>query len=256
MQNALKDRVILVFGATGRVGGDVCRVIAAQGAVTGVHCSHNRARALELAEEIRRAGGVAVPLQADASSETEVAACVGRMKEQFGRVDGVVDLIHKDKSFRPAEVAEMTWEDFAPHIEAMKAYFNICKAVIPVMRAQKYGRIVFLSGGLSYRFVEGCAPFSAIKAGLNAFSKTLAKEEGKNGITVNIVAPGKIQTEIQNTGNQWEEIERKQMENIPIRRFATPRDIGNAIVSFLLPESGNITGQTIFLAGGEIMPMP
>ena len=256
MENALKGQRIIVFGATGRVGGDVCRVIAAQGATVGIHCSRSREKALSLAEEIRHAGGRAVLLQGDASVAEEVRLCVKKMQQECGGIDGVVDLIHKDKSFVPARIADMEWNDFDPHIEAMKAYFNICKAVIPVMRKNHYGRIVFLSGGLSCRFMEGCAPFSAVKAALNAFSKTLALEEGKNGITVNIVAPGKIRTEQKNAGSQWEELERRQMEHIPLCRFALPVDIGNAIVSLLLPENGYITGQTLFLAGGEIMPMP
>lgn len=256
MQNALNGQVILVFGATGRVGGDICRVLASQGAAVGVHCSRNRRKALELADEIRRAGGRAEALQGDALEASEVEECVRRMKNIYGRIDGAVDLIHKDKSFRPALVADMTWEDFEPHIEAVKAYFNICKAVLPVMREQKYGRILYLSGGLSFRFLEGCAPFSAVKAGMNAFSKTLALEEGKNGITVNVIAPGKIQTEQRNAGEDWEKLEQQQLRNIPIGHFVTPRDIGNAMVPLLLPENGNITGQTIFLAGGEIMPMP
>ena len=73
----------------------------------------------------------------------------------------------------------MVWDDWQLHIEALRIHFELCKAVLPQMRTQKYGRIVFLSGGLAYRYYSGCAAFSTIKAGLNAFCKCLAREEGR-----------------------------------------------------------------------------
>lgn len=252
----LNGDVVIVFGATGRVGGGVCRVLAEQGARVAVHCMHSRMKAEQIVKEIKAAGGEAMVVQGDVSNESEAAACVQEVIQAFGKVDGVFDLIHRDKEFEPAAVTDMTWNDWEVHIQAMKAYFHICKAVIPVMRKQKYGRIVFLSGGLTFRFLPGCAPFSAVKAGMNAFSKTLALEEGKNGITVNVIAPGKISAGDQNAGDEWLALERKQMENNPVGRFATPEDIGQAAVNFLRRESSYITGQTLFLAGGEIMPMP
>ncbi len=118
--------------------------------------------------------------------------CVGEACGFLGRVDGVVNLIHRDKEFEPCRAADMSWKNWEPHVEAMQAHFHVCKAVIPYMRKQQYGRIVYLSGGLSCRFFEGCAPFSAVKAGMNAFSKTVALEEGKYNITVNTVAPERL----------------------------------------------------------------
>ena len=91
---------------------------------------------------------------------------------------------------------------------------------------------------------------------MNAFSKTVALEEGKYNITVNTVAPGKIAASGQNRGGDWDGIEKKQMEANPLGRFASPEDIAYAIMVFLIPENGYLTGQTIFAAGGEIMPMP
>lgn len=256
MEGALKGKKIIVFGATGRVGIRVCMAISRQGADVAVHCNHGLKRAEQIAETIISEGGNAIVVQGDVTVEEQAARCVRQAVDRFGRIDGVVNLIHRDKEFEPSPVADMTWENWEPHIDAMKSYFHICKSVLPYMRKQQYGKIVYLSGGLSFRFFEGCAPFSAVKAGMNAFGKTLALEEGKNHITVNAVAPGKIYTSQQNKGDEWNELEEQQLKKNPLGRFATPDDVANAIIMFLMPENDYMTGQTIYLAGGEIMPMP
>lgn len=259
MRDALKDQVIIVFGATGRVGEGVCTYLAEQGAVILAHYCSNQAKAEKIVQTIVNAGGRAQAIQADVTDPAAVHACLARVVERWGRIDGVVNQIHRDKEFKPTSVAEMEWTNWESHIEAMKAHFLICKEVIPYMRRQHYGRIVYVSGGLSFRFFEGCSPFSAAKAGMNAFCKTLALEEGKNGITVNVIAPGKIAQfdgGAENPPTLWQDLERRQLENNPIGRFCTPKDVASAAMVFLLKESGYLTGQTLFLAGGEIMPMP
>ena len=256
MRFALEGRKVIVFGATGRVGETVCEILATQGADIGVHCNRGRDKADRVAERVRTMGCKAVVIQGNAADEEDVQRCVREACDFLGRIDGVVNLIHRDKEFEPCKVSDMSWKDWEPHVEAMKAHFHICKAVIPYMRKQQYGRVVYLSGGLSCRFFEGCAPFSAVKAGMNAFSKTVALEEGRSNITINTVAPGKIAAPGKNLGRDWEGLERKQLQANPLGRFASPEDVAYAIMVFLIPENGYLTGQTIFAAGGEIMPMP
>ena len=112
-----------------------------------------------------RQSGKDSTIQGNAADEADMHRCVREAYDFLGRVDGVVNLIHRDREFEPCKAADMSWKDWEPHVEAMQAHFHICKAVIPYMRRQQYGRIVYLSGGLSCRFFEGCAPFSAVKAG-------------------------------------------------------------------------------------------
>lgn len=256
MKFALEGRNVIVFGATGRVGETVCEILAKQGAGIAVHCNRRREKADRVAERVRTLGCKAVVIQGNAADEGDMHRCVKKACDCLGHIDCAVNLIHRDKEFEPRNVSDMSWEDWEPHVEAVKAHFHICKAVIPYMRKQRYGRIVYLSGGLSCRFFEGCAPFSAVKAGMNAFSKTVALEEGRYHITVNTVAPGKIDVSGRNLGGEWEELERKQLQANPLGRFASPEDVAYAILVFLIPENGYLTGQTIFAAGGEIMPMP
>lgn len=258
MSDALSNQVAVVFGATGRVGPSVCYALAATGMKVVVHYFCNREKAEEIVRSIVRRGGYACTMQADVTEESSMEACVKQIIEGFGRIDAVVNHVHRDKEFTPVLVADMEWENWGSHIEAMKANFLICKHVVPYMRQQRYGRIVYISGGLSYRFFKGCSAFSAAKAGMNAFCKTLALEEGCHNITVNVVAPGKIvrpNEALTEVSGNWKELEAKQLENIPLCRFATAEDVANVVVNFVGPGSSFVTGQTVFL-GGEIMPMP
>lgn len=126
------------------------------------------------------------------------------------------------------------------------------------MRRQQYGRIVYVSAGLSKRLFAGCSAYSTIKAGLNAFSKTLAVEEGKHGITVNIVAPGKVVPldgrAATDNPEDWEDMNRQCLDNSPLGCPATSADVAQAVLFFASPQASGITGQTLFVAGGEIMP--
>lgn len=259
MEQALKNQTILVFGATGRIGQTVCRHLAAQGADIVCHYHSNRKRAEELVRQIVACGARALACQADLTQESEVKQCYEHAFRTFHRISGIVNLVHGEQEFTPVKIADMAWAHWQQHLDAMKAHFLLCREAIPYMREAHYGRIVYVSGGLSCRFFEGCSPYSSSKAAMHAFCKTLALEEGRSGISVNIVAPGKVVREGEHGGEvsgNWEEMEKKQLENIPFGRFCTAQDVASAVLSFLVPETVYITGQTVFLTGGEIMPMP
>lgn len=259
MERALEQQTIVVFGATGRIGRAVCLLLAEQGANVVCHYHSNRKRAEEIAELVETHHGRALAVQADVTREEEVIRCYRTAFEAFHQISGIVNLVHGEQEFVPVEIAEMEWGHWQQHMDAIKANFYICKQVLPYLRAAHYGRIVYVSGGLSCRFFKGCSPYSSSKAAMHAFCKTLALEEGGHGISVNIVAPGKVVREgeqVGETSGNWEEMEKKQLENIPCGRFCTPEDVAAAVLSFLLPETVYVTGQTVYLAGGEIMPMP
>ena len=247
-----KQQITIVFGATGNVGAGVCRELAKAGHTVIVHYFHNQAKAQRLVEEIEALGGTARAIQADVREEEQVQALVEQVADEYGAVHTAVNFIHRD-DYQPKEVADMEWEDWQCHLEAMRVHFNVCKALLPVMKRQQYGRIVYISGGLAYRFFKGCAAYSAAKAGMNAFSKTLASEVGKDHITVNIVAPGKVVCGEERGEARFQE---DHVSNCPLGRFTSPSDIAGAILFFASPAAENVTGQTIYVSGGEIMPMP
>jgi 3-oxoacyl-[acyl-carrier protein] reductase len=176
--------------------------------------------------------------------------------EQTGGLHVLVNTVHGQ--FTPKPIAEMSWTDWSVHLDALKAQFLVCQAVLPSMREQRYGRIIYISAGLSKRLFRGCSAYSTVKAGLNAFCKTLAIEEGRYGITVNIVAPGKVVPddgrEPTDNPEDWEALNRQSMSKAPLGREATANDVADAVVYFASRQAGGITGQTLFVAGGEIMP--
>lgn len=245
-------QVTVVFGGTGSVGAGVCRALAKAGHTVVIHCHSSVSKAQKLADEIQRDGGNAMAVQADLRDLSQARALVSQVIDRFGAIHAAVDFVHRD-DYTPIEVADMEWSDWTFHLEAVQAYFHICKAVLPVMKKQQYGRIIYISGGLSYRFFRGCAAYSTVKAGLNAFSKSLAGEVGKDHITVNVVAPGKVvSADLAQDGRFQED----SVSKCPLGKFTTPQDIAGVINFFTSPGGENVTGQTLYVSGGEIMPMP
>ena len=254
MVNRLDQRTAVVFGSTGNVGPAIAERLAEEGAKVIVHYHSNQDKAAGIVKKIAEKGGEAMALQADANNEDAVRSLLVKTVASFGSVDIIVNVIHKDTGWGPVPVYEMSWEkDWLTHLEAMKTNFIICKCALPIMRKQRFGRIVYISGGLSYRFYKGCSAFSATKAGMNAFCKTLALEEGENNITVNIVAPGKVEPEIP---KECERFDEDNCCKCPLGRYACPKDVADAVLFFASSDASCITGQTVFVSGGEIMPMP
>ena len=254
MAKRLDNKVAIVFGSTGNVGPTIATRLAEEGARVVVHYNSNKEKADKIVSEIQDNGGKAIALQADANNEEAISSLLKNTVTAFGSIDIAVNVIHKDKGWSPVPVNEMTWDDdWSTHIEAMKTNFIISKNILPYMRKQCFGRIVYISGGLAYRFYKGCSAFSASKAGMNAFCKTLALEEGENNITVNIVAPGKVEPKIPLTCERFDE---DNSRKCPLGKFACPEDVANAVLFFASDESSCITGQTMYVSGGEIMPMP
>jgi 3-oxoacyl-[acyl-carrier protein] reductase len=255
IMNMLAGQTAIVFGATGRVGPAVCGLLARYGAAVMVHCNRSVDKAESIVSELRRLGADAEAIQADACDEEMVKGVYRRANDTFNSIDIVVNHIHRDSENSPARVGDMEWTDWNIHLDALKAHFLICKHALPYMRERRYGRIIYISGGLAFRFYRGLSAYTTIKAGLNGFCKTLALEEGENNITVNVVSPGKVQGHApERRADGWDNLD--DVCNCPLGRFASPEDVANAVLTFALPGSSNITGQTLYVSGGEIMPMP
>ena len=246
----------LICGGTGRVGAVIAKQLSTAGANVVIQFHNNKSAADRIVEDVNNSGGNAAAFQADATHEPSVKQLINNALTRFGPIHILVNTVHGQ--FDPKTIAEMEWEDWDVHLDALKAHFLLCKNMLPVMREQRYGRIVYISGGLSKRLFSGCSAYTTIKAGLNGFCKTLAIEEGPYGITVNIVAPGKVVSPDNqpSTDNPeaWEEMNLQSISKSPLRREATSLDVAHAVLYFASNEASGITGQTLFVAGGEIMP--
>lgn len=249
----LRGKTAIVLGAVGNLGTYIAKKLFLYGAnIVFNYYKNEETKAAELAAVLDSTGRGALGQFCDINDEGSVKEFVDKALGQFGSIDIMVNLVH-NPDFIPTNVAEMEWNDWSDHLIAQKGHFLICKYVVPIMREQKFGRIIYISGGLAVRHIGGSAAFAAVKSGLTAFSKTLAIEEGPNNITVNVVAPGKI-TSLNSTGAfSWSDIETDLLEKTPLRRFATQDDVANTVLYFASPISSSMTGQTLYVTCGEIM---
>lgn len=254
MYSLAKNQIAVVFGGTGIIGSVIAEALSRQGAAVIVHYNSNKQYAENIVSKIENSRKTAIAIKADITNKRSVELLMKEVINSFGKIDIVVNTVHEDTDNKL--IYDMRWSDLNTHLKAIKGHFNICNSVLPYMRKQKYGRIVYISGGLANRFFVGCSAYSTVKAGLNAFCKTLALEEGKYNITVNIVAPGKVlkrRDKFDCIKNNLKDMEIEQINKSALKRFANTDDVANAVVYFISPGASCITGQTLFVTGGEII---
>ncbi|HIZ76516.1 MAG TPA: SDR family oxidoreductase [Firmicutes bacterium] len=261
MTLVLENQVAVVFGGAGIIGAEMCKALGAAGAAVAV-LDMLPESAQKVADEIVADGGKASAFQCKADEEDSVAAALKAVHDAYGRIDICVSSIHRQ--FIPEFVVNQTWEYWDRHIEAIKIHMFICKHTVPYMQEHRYGRIIYISGGMCRRFYEGGSAYSCVKAGLNAFTKTLAMEVGKDNIMANVIAPGRIVDESGGlTSERANALDSKAEEDpmddvceAPTGQYATAKHVAECVVWLASPGCYNTTGQTIYVGGGEIMPMP
>jgi NAD(P)-dependent dehydrogenase (short-subunit alcohol dehydrogenase family) len=206
----------------------------------------------ETAAEIRALGRRSLAVRTDVTSEESVGDLVRATLQEFGRID---ILVNNAGITQPKRVPEITVADWEKVLAVnLKGTFLCCKAVLPTMGKQRYGRIVNMSSVSAKRGggVFGGAHYSAAKAGILGFAKALAREVAAQGITVNSVAPGLVLTDIRG-GIESEEGQACLAADIPVKRLCRPDEIA-ALVCFLASEeAGYITGEDIDINGGSHM---
>ena len=205
-------------------------------------------------KEIADAGGRAVAVGADVSQRDQVDAAVERVASEFG---GPTVLVNNAGVIRDNLLFKMTDDDWDTVLGVhLRGAFLMSRAVQKYMVEQHYGRIVNLSSS-SALGNRGQVNYSAAKAGMQGFTKTLAIELGQFGITANAVAPGFIATDMTaataaRIGVSFEDFQKARAQEIPVRRVGQPADVAN-VISFLASEgAGFVSGQIIYVAGGPL----
>lgn len=239
----------VVTGSSRGIGKEIARELARRGHNLCLNCSSQASlETLDgVAEEIRMAYGVEVlTVCADISSLAEATTLIESAKEAFGTIDV---LVNNAGITRDGLLARCKEEDFDRVIEVnLKGAFNCCKASISPMIKQRHGRIINMGSIAGVEGNAGQINYSASKAGLIGLSKSLAKEVASRNITVNVVAPGFIETDM--TEKLSDQQKEKALEKIASRRLGQPQDVA-ALVGFLASnEAGYITGQVIGIDGG------
>lgn len=245
----LKDRVAIVTGAARGIGKAIAWTFAREGAKLAL-VDVEKEKLETLQEQIRGQGGEALTLSCDVSKVSQVKQMVDRVKKAFGRID---ILVNNAGIIRRGTIETVTEEDWDRVMEVnLKGPFNCSKAVVETMKAQAYGRIVNVSSIAGKMGDITSAPgYGSSKAGLDALTKTLARQLAAYGIHVNGVAPHAIETEM---SAEWPPEKRKAIvDAIPLKRLGKPEDVAEAVLFLASDTAAFITGEIIDVNGGSLM---
>lgn len=245
---SLAGQVALVTGASRGIGRAIALSLAEAGAQVVVNYARSAESAEAIVAQIEAAGGSAIALQADVAQADQVDALISGTLEKFGRID---ILVNNAGITRDTLLLRMKPEDWQAVIDLnLTGVFLCTRAVAKGMLKQRSGRIINIASVAGQMGNPGQANYSAAKAGVIGFTKTIAKEMASRGITVNAVAPGFIATDMTDDLPNTEEI----LKFIPLGRFGQPDDIAG-MVRFLAadPAAAYITGQVFNVDGGMVM---
>ncbi|OQA47493.1 MAG: 3-oxoacyl-(acyl-carrier-protein) reductase FabG [Chloroflexi bacterium ADurb.Bin325] len=242
-------RIALVTGGARGIGRATCLALAAQGAAVAVHYRSRADAAQAVVEQIRAAGGVAIPVQADLLDPAAGARLAEQVRAELGPVDILVNNAGEQGTAAVAELADAEWQRSLDL--NLTAAFRLARACLPGMLARRWGRIINVSSQAAYTGSVRHAHYAAAKAGLLGFTFSLAKEVGPHNVTANVIVPGRIETDmlaeqLPARGAEW-------LRQTPLGRLGRPEEVAAAI-AFLASEAASyITGAALHVGGGLVM---
>ncbi|MBO5515486.1 MAG: 3-oxoacyl-[acyl-carrier-protein] reductase [Schwartzia sp.] len=245
----LDGKCALVTGASRGIGRAVALKLASEGAKVALNFAGNEAAANEVRQEIEAAGGQAILVKADVANEAAVQEMVQKTADAFGRID---ILVNNAGITRDGLLARMKEEDWDAVLSTnLKGVFLTTKAVAKLMMKQRAGRIVNMASVVGVTGNAGQANYSAAKAGVIGFTKTIARELASRGVTVNAVAPGFIDTDM--TSVLSDKAKEAALTGIPLGRMGTPEDVAAAVLFLASDQASYVTGQVLHVDGGMVM---
>lgn len=243
----LTGKIAVVTGGSRGIGAAIAKRLGKEGATVIINYNHSCEEAETVVNEINALGSLAVALQADISDADATRVFIEKALADFGKVDILVNNagITRDKTFK-----KMSFEEWHKVIDTnLSSVFNTCKIALPSMLEQQYGRIINISSVIGQAGGFGQTNYAAAKAGLVGFSKSLALETAKGGVTVNCICPGYIATEMVNA--MPENVRAAITEQVPMKKLGEPDEIAKGVV--FICESEYMTGQCLNLNGGLYM---
>lgn len=238
-------RVAIVTGGTRGIGESISKALKAEGyKVAAIYGGND-----EAAQKFKAATGISV-YKWDVSSYEACAAGIAQVEAELGPVDV---LVNNAGITRDAMFHRMKPEQWTAVINTnLNSLFNMCRPLIEGMRSRKFGRIINISSMNGQKGQVGQSNYSAAKAGEIGFTKALAQENARGGITVNAICPGYIATEMVKAVPQ-DVMEKSILPYIPVGRLGEPQEIARCVVFLASDDSGFITGSTLSANGGQIM---
>ena len=240
-----KDEVVLVTGSTRGIGLGVAEAFAAHGAMVIV-IGRNQEQAQEVAAQIKAKGHLADGFGCDVTSMTSVQETVNKILDIHKRIDILVNNAGITRDNLLLRLDESDWDEVIK--VNLKGAFNVTKTVCKPMLKAKKGKIISIASVIGLTGNAGQANYAASKAGIIAFSKSVAKEFAVRNITSNVIAPGYIRTDM--TAKIPQVMQAKVLEHIPLSRFGEVSDVAGVCLFLASPAANYITGQTIVVDGG------
>ncbi len=246
----LSGCVAIVTGGSRGIGRATVLRLAEAGADVVVNYIHNEAAAEEVARQARAHGVQALPVRADVADIIQAAALVEKTVEHFDRVDLLVANAGVWEGAPVEEMSEALWDRV---VDAnLKGTWTTCRAVVPFMKRQRSGAIVIVSSTAGQRGEAGYSNYAASKGGQISFTKSLAAELAPD-IRVNCVAPGWVDTELNEDVFADKRFKQKIIDTIPLGRVATADDLALSIVFLASDWAGSITGEVLNVNGGSVL---
>ncbi|NLY55167.1 MAG: 3-oxoacyl-[acyl-carrier-protein] reductase [Firmicutes bacterium] len=243
------DKVVIVTGGSRGIGKAIALRFGSLGAKVAVNYLSNAAAAEEVVEAIRSQGGEALAIRADVGDPAEASALIEQVLETWGRVDC---LVNNAGITRDTLLLRMTEEAWSSVINTnLTSVYNCTKAVLRPMFKQRSGVIINIASVVGIIGNAGQANYAAAKAGIIAFTKSIAREAAARNIRVNAVAPGFIESDM--TAKLPPEVVAQYQNNIPLGRLGSPDDVAKAVTFLASEDASYITGQTLVVDGGLVM---
>lgn len=244
----LENKVAIITGGSRGIGKAICERFIAEGAIVAFTylSSDEKARALEA--ELAKNGGVAKGFKSDAADHAQAQQLIDAVVAEFGRVDILVNNAGITRDGLLMRMSEQDWDEVMN--TNLKSVFNTVKAAQKYMLKQRSGSIINLSSVVGVKGNAGQSNYSASKAGIIGFTKSVALELGSRNIRSNAIAPGFIETEM--TGVLDEKVVQGWRDGIPLKRGGQPEDVANMCVFLGSDMSAYVTGQCLNVCGGML----
>ena len=245
----LKGKNVIVTGATRGIGKEIALTLAQNGANIAINYRNYNDEIVELINALKEFGADVLAIKCDVSKSNEVENFVSEIKNHFSSID---ILVNNAGITKDGLILRMKDQDFDDVLNVnLKGTFNTTKFVSQVMFKQKHGKIVNISSVVGLIGNAGQSNYSASKAGVIGFSKSIAKELASRNININVVAPGYIDTDM--TKSLPDRVKEEILKSIPMEKIGNPKEVANLVLFLSSNLSDYITGQVINVDGGMVM---